>query len=41
LNCLRPVIQEKVEKKVEKRDDLNYVRLNIKPLEALQGLFCA
>jgi hypothetical protein len=37
LNYPRPVIPEIVEKK----DEVNSVRLNIKPLEALQGLFCA
>ncbi len=41
LNCPRLVIQEIVEKKVEKRDEVNSVRLNVKPLESLQGLFCA
>jgi hypothetical protein len=41
LNYPRPVIPEKVEKKLKKRDEVNSVRLNIKPLEALQGLFCA
>ena len=31
----------KIEKKVEKRDEVNSVRLNVKPLESFQGLFCA